>query len=45
MCLGYLIYFEKGCYIYVVNKDGSEQLIMFEVYVVKFWICENFECE
>ncbi|RGD93398.1 hypothetical protein [Acinetobacter sp. SWAC57] len=45
MRLGHSTYFEKGRHIYVVNKDGIEQLITLEVHTAKPWIRENFERE
>ncbi|MHC5170063.1 hypothetical protein ACVIAJ_06840 [Acinetobacter johnsonii] len=45
MRLGHSTYFEKGRHIYVVNKDGTEQLITLEVHSAKPWIRENFERE
>ena len=45
MRLGHSTYFEKGRHIYVVNKDGTEQLITLEVHAAKPWIRENFERE
>ena len=45
MRLGHSTYFEKGRHIYVVNKDGTEQLITLEVHISKPWIRENFERE
>ncbi len=45
MRLGHSTYFEKGRHIYVVNKDGTEQLITLEVHAAKSWIRENFERE
>ena len=41
MRLGHSTYFEKGRHIYVVNKDGTEQLITPEVHATKPWIREN----
>ena len=35
MRLGYSTYFEKGRHIYVINKDGTEQLITLEVHATK----------
>ena len=45
MRIGHSTYFENGRHIYVVNKDGTEQLITLEVHAAKSWIRENFERE